>query len=198
MTGGPKEGHILVVDDNRMNRLKLSLSLEQQGHSVGLAEDGVQALEMVKSESFDAVLLDIVMPRMDGYQVLEQMKSDPQLRDIPVIVISAVDEMDERRPLHRDGRRGLPAQELRSGVAARSSQRKPPEEEAARPGEGLPPAGGNAAAEREAGHPRPAQRRHGPRAEQPGGCRPAGCGTASGSASLGSRRASYSLARRAY
>ena len=89
-----EHGQILVVDDNRVNRLKLSISLEQQGHSVGLAEDGQQALDMLKSQPFDVVLLDIIMPGMDGYQVLERIKSDPKLRDIPVIVISALDEID--------------------------------------------------------------------------------------------------------
>ena len=76
-------GKILVVDDNRMNRLKLSLSLEQQGHTVGLAEDGQQALEMLKARPFDVVLLDIVMPGMDGYQVLERIKGDPALARHP-------------------------------------------------------------------------------------------------------------------
>ena len=89
-----EHGHILVVDDNRMNRMKLSLGLEQQGHSVGLAEDGSQGLDMLKAGSFDVVLLDIIMPGMDGYEVLERIKSDPGLRDIPVIVISALDEID--------------------------------------------------------------------------------------------------------
>jgi signal transduction histidine kinase len=88
------QGHILVVDDNRMNRIKLSRSLELQGHMVALAQDGQQALDLLKSQTFDVVLLDIVMPGLDGYGVLEQMKADPQLRDIPVIVISALDEMD--------------------------------------------------------------------------------------------------------
>ena len=89
-----EHGHILVVDDNRMNRLKISRSLEQQGHTVALAENGGQALEMVRAQSFDLVLLDIIMPEMDGYQVLEQIKGDGKLRDIPVIVISALDEME--------------------------------------------------------------------------------------------------------
>lgn len=87
-------GYILVVDDNRMNRIKLSAGLEQQGHSVALAEHGKQALEMMHAQSFDVVLLDIMMPEMDGYQVLEQIKNDSALRDIPVIVISALDEID--------------------------------------------------------------------------------------------------------
>lgn len=89
-----EQGQILVVDDNRMNRIKLSRGLEQQGHTVGLAEDGQQALDMLKGEAYDVVLLDIIMPGMDGYEVLERVKGDPQLRDIPVIVISALDEVD--------------------------------------------------------------------------------------------------------
>ena len=89
-----EHGRILVVDDNRMNRLKLSLSLEQQGHTVVVAEDGQQALDAIKSQPPDVVLLDIVMPEMDGFQVLERVKADPDMRDIPVIVISALDEMD--------------------------------------------------------------------------------------------------------
>ncbi len=89
-----EQGHILVVDDYKTNRLKLSMGLKNQGHTVALAENGRQALDMLRAESFDVVLLDIIMPEMDGHQVLAQMKSDKNLRDIPVIVISAVDEMD--------------------------------------------------------------------------------------------------------
>ena len=89
-----RHGHILVVDDNRLNRLKLAHSLQQEGYTSATAEDGRQALEMVRAQPFDLVLLDIVMPEIDGYQVLELMKSDSHLRDIPVIVISALDEME--------------------------------------------------------------------------------------------------------
>ncbi len=92
--GKTSTGRILVVDDNRMNRLKLSRSLEGQGYTVGLAEDGQQALDALASQPFDVVLLDIIMPEMDGYQVLERIKASPVLRDIPVIVISALDEID--------------------------------------------------------------------------------------------------------
>ena len=88
-----EQGPILVVDDNRLNRMRLAHSLKQQGHIVALAENGQQALEMMRARSFDLVLLDILMPEMDGYQVLEHMKNDVSLRDIPVIVISAIDEM---------------------------------------------------------------------------------------------------------
>lgn len=89
-----KEGHILVVDDNRLNRMRLAHSLQQEGHSSAMAEDGRQALDMLTDQPFDVVLLDLVMPELDGFQVLEQMKRDSRLRDIPVIVISALDDMD--------------------------------------------------------------------------------------------------------
>jgi signal transduction histidine kinase len=88
------QGHILVVDDNRMNRIKLSRSLEIQGHRVELAENGQQGLDKLRAGAYDLVLLDIVMPGMDGYQVLEEIKGDPELRELPVIVISALDETD--------------------------------------------------------------------------------------------------------
>jgi len=90
---GSDGGRVLVVDDNKINRMMLARVLDQQGHTVALAEDGRQALDMLQAQPFDLVLLDIVMPEIDGYQVLEQMKGDSQLRDIPVVVISAVEEM---------------------------------------------------------------------------------------------------------
>ncbi len=86
--------HILVVDDNRMNRLKLARALKQQGHAVSEAEDGREALEMLRSHPFDLVLLDILMPEVDGFQVLREMKDDTDLRDIPVIVISGLEDME--------------------------------------------------------------------------------------------------------
>ena len=89
-----QRGHILVVDDNEMNRLKLSMGLKKQGHTVLQAEGGQRALEMLRAEPFDLLLLDILMPGIDGYQVLREMKGDELLRDIPVIVISALNEMD--------------------------------------------------------------------------------------------------------
>lgn len=88
------QGRILVVDDLRTNRLKLSFGLKQQGHIVSEAENGRQALEMLRANSFDLVLLDILMPEMDGYEVLDEMKKDSTLRDVPVIVISAQDELE--------------------------------------------------------------------------------------------------------
>jgi len=87
-------GHILVVDDNKMNRLLLARGLEQQGHRVSFAENGRQALEMLHAGSFDLVLLDVLMPEMDGYQVLAELMADKNLKNVPVIMVSAVGEMD--------------------------------------------------------------------------------------------------------
>ncbi len=87
-------GYILVVDDNRMNRLMLARGLEQQGHRVAFAEHGRQALEMLAAKEFDLILLDIEMPEINGYQVLERIAGDVHWRDLPVIMISAVEEID--------------------------------------------------------------------------------------------------------
>lgn len=87
-------GKVLIVDDNEDNRIVLARRLERQGHQVAAAENGLEALEMVRADDFDLMLLDIMMPEMNGYQVLEKLKNDPELRSLPVIVISAVDELD--------------------------------------------------------------------------------------------------------
>ncbi len=84
---------ILVVDDTEMNRDMLSTLVEADGHKALLAENGRIGLEMLKAEPFDLVLLDVMMPEMNGYQVLEQLKADENLRAIPVIVLSALDEI---------------------------------------------------------------------------------------------------------
>jgi adenylate cyclase len=85
---------VLVVDDIEANRDLLGRRLQRQGHTVTLAQDGLQALELIQAQPFDLVLLDIMMPKMNGYQVLEHLKADPALRYIPVIMISAVDDLD--------------------------------------------------------------------------------------------------------
>jgi two-component system, sensor histidine kinase and response regulator len=87
-------GVILVVDDNETNRDMLSRRLERQGHRVVSVAGGTEALERVAGEPFDVVLLDVMMPVMDGYEVLTRLKEDPQARHIPVIMISALDELD--------------------------------------------------------------------------------------------------------
>jgi CheY-like chemotaxis protein len=85
---------LLVVDDHSMNRIMLSRYITKLGYQASLAENGRQALEKLQAEPFDLVLLDVQMPEMDGYEVLEHLKADPRLRDIPVIMISAVEELE--------------------------------------------------------------------------------------------------------
>ncbi|MCH7989256.1 MAG: response regulator [Planctomycetes bacterium] len=87
-------GNVLVVDDNETNCEILRRRLEREDHRVSVASNGAQALEMISRENFDLVLLDIVMPEMDGFEVLLRMKRDERLREIPVIMISALDEVD--------------------------------------------------------------------------------------------------------
>jgi adenylate cyclase len=87
-------GDLLVVDDNRVNRLLLGRALEQLGHTVTFAENGREALVALAKRPVDLVLLDIEMPEMDGYQVLAALAADPRLRDLPVVMMSSVEEVD--------------------------------------------------------------------------------------------------------
>lgn len=87
-------GRILIADDNRVNRLLLARGLEHEGHTVGFAEHGAEALELLRGGQFDLILLDVLMPELDGYGVLAELNDDPHLRDIPVIVTSSLDELD--------------------------------------------------------------------------------------------------------
>ena len=82
---------LLVVDDNKVNRLLMTRSLELQGHRVDSAENGRIALDLLRRDSFDLLLLDMEMPEMDGFQVLEQLGREPTLRDLPVIVTSSLE-----------------------------------------------------------------------------------------------------------
>jgi class 3 adenylate cyclase len=84
---------VLVVDDTEMNRDMMCALLDADGHKASVAVNGRIGLEMLKAEAFDLVLLDVMMPELNGYQVLEQMKADANLRAIPVIVLSALDEI---------------------------------------------------------------------------------------------------------
>src|SRR5262245_61052041 len=89
------EAALIVVGDIEVNRYELSRRLGRQGYlNVPAAADGRQAVELLNSRPFDLVLLDIMMPNVNGYEVLEAMKASERLRHIPVIMISAVDEID--------------------------------------------------------------------------------------------------------
>jgi CheY-like chemotaxis protein len=91
----PAEAALLVVDDNEDNRYTLTRRLKREGYTnLATANDGRQALELLRAQKFDLMLLDIMMPEMNGYEVLEHLKADAELRDLPVIMISAVGEME--------------------------------------------------------------------------------------------------------
>jgi len=82
---------LLVADDNKVNRLLLGRTLQLQGHQVSSAENGRLALQMLRGERFDLLLLDLEMPELDGFAVLERLAADAELRDLPVIVTSSLE-----------------------------------------------------------------------------------------------------------
>jgi class 3 adenylate cyclase len=94
MKSSHEPGQLLVVDDNRVNRLLLTRALEQNDHHVSNAENGRIAMEMLRAKPYDVILLDIDMPEMNGFEVLEAMLQDDELRYLPVIMTSASDELD--------------------------------------------------------------------------------------------------------
>jgi len=85
-------GRLLIVEDDAANRDLLRRRLEREGHRVQEAGNGAQALQQLNSGVYDLMLLDVIMPEMDGYEVLARLKQNPSLRDLPVIMISALDE----------------------------------------------------------------------------------------------------------
>src|SRR2546430_143976 len=87
-------GNILVVDDNAANREMLSRRLARAGHRVQVVANGPDALTLLRQQPIDLVLLDVLMPQMSGYEVLQRLTADEALREIPVLMISALDEMD--------------------------------------------------------------------------------------------------------
>ena len=89
------ERALLIVDDNEDNRYTLTRRLQREGYAnLTSAADGQQALELLGTRPFDLVLLDVMMPGLNGYEVLERMRADNRLRHIPVIMISALDEIE--------------------------------------------------------------------------------------------------------
>lgn len=88
------QGQVLIVDDNKVNRLLLARNVELLGHRAEAAENGKIAMEQLRTGAFDLILLDIEMPEMDGFEVLAAIKAAPDLRDIPVIVTSSLEGLD--------------------------------------------------------------------------------------------------------
>ncbi len=87
-------GSLLIVDDNELNRDLLVRRLEREGHEVAVASTGRKALEILGNKIIDVVLLDIMMPEMNGYQLLQHLKSEDSLRHMPVIMLSALEEIN--------------------------------------------------------------------------------------------------------
>ncbi len=87
-------GRVLVVDDNAVNRDVLSRRLARDGYAVTLAADGAEALSLLAGGAFDLVLLDIMMPVMNGYEALQRIRADIRYSDLPVLMISSVDEIE--------------------------------------------------------------------------------------------------------
>jgi CheY-like chemotaxis protein len=91
---GMQNFQVLIVDDNEINRDMLARRLHRRDFNLSMAVNGREALSMIQANLYDLILLDIMMPEVDGYAVLTYLKKDPRLRDIPVIMISAIEEMD--------------------------------------------------------------------------------------------------------
>ncbi|MBP2031067.1 two-component system cell cycle response regulator DivK [Methanohalophilus levihalophilus] len=81
--------NILVVDDSPLNRELIAAMLEKEGHNFSLVENGLQALELANEVKFDLILLDIQMPEMDGFEVLEKLKKSETSQNVPVIAVTA-------------------------------------------------------------------------------------------------------------
>jgi CheY-like chemotaxis protein len=87
-----KQKNILIVDDDKQTRLKLTRALARPDYAVSSVEDGNEALQMLSAKPFDLILLDILMPKMDGIEVLKQLQADTSRKMPEVIVISAVED----------------------------------------------------------------------------------------------------------
>ena len=92
--GGP--ARILIVDDERLNRTLMEVILTGAGHVVSHASAGQEALDIVANVPVDLVLLDVMMPGLDGYQVAARLKADPRTNGIPIIMLTALDDRNSR------------------------------------------------------------------------------------------------------
>jgi two-component system alkaline phosphatase synthesis response regulator PhoP/two-component system response regulator VicR len=81
--------YVLVVDDEKHIRRLIEVNLQRLGYRVGTAGDGVEALEKIQAERPDLVIMDVMMPRMDGFEALRRIKSDPELADLRVLMLTA-------------------------------------------------------------------------------------------------------------
>ena len=87
----------LVVDDDKLLLRLVQLNLDKMGIEVLMAEDGQEAIRLATEERPDVILLDIMMPQMDGYEVMRRLKSEKKTRDIPVVMLTAKSNPDDRQ-----------------------------------------------------------------------------------------------------
>mgnify|MGYP001566218087 CR=1 FL=1 len=90
-------GRILIVDDERDNRELVAIILGHEGHVILTAADGAHALALIAERTPDLVLLDVMMPDMDGYQVAARIKGDVASREVPIILVTAMDDAESRQ-----------------------------------------------------------------------------------------------------
>ncbi len=98
----PRSCRILIVDDEEPNRDVLQELVGLAGHEIDLTTDGAEALEKVKSFRPDLVLLDVTMPRMDGFEVCRRLNRDPETASIPVLLVTALTERQDRLEVRED------------------------------------------------------------------------------------------------
>lgn len=91
----PTTGRVLIADDNQQNRELLEAYLADEGHEILMSADGRETLEVTHRAQPDLVLLDIMMPKLSGYEVCQQLKEDPATRDIPILMVTALKEMGD-------------------------------------------------------------------------------------------------------
>ena len=94
---GPAAGRVLLIDDDEVVRRSVRLALEPIGWQVGEAENGLVALDALSTSRPDVIILDLMMPKMDGFELLDELRARPQWRDIPVVVITAKDLTQQDR-----------------------------------------------------------------------------------------------------
>jgi len=92
-----KDIKVLIVDDSQMTRNFHAYILREAGYKIDEASDGYEALEKLLSKEFDIILTDINMPRMDGYKLIKSVRQEPDIKDIPIIIISTEDAAEDKR-----------------------------------------------------------------------------------------------------
>lgn len=91
----PSPGRVLIADDNQQNRELLEAYLANEGHEILMAHDGRETLDIARAQQPDLILLDIMMPKLSGYEVCQQIKQDPRTKDISVLVVTALKEIGD-------------------------------------------------------------------------------------------------------